>query len=138
MPTWLVLGENNEVETVQNISGTPAITAEEAGFIEVPEGIEVPQDPHAYLYVDGVFSLNPVVVEQRMREEQDRLCRRYDYIVLRYAEKTPSEFDAWKQSAEGQMVLEYRQAVRDVDKQTSWPFDLVWPSRDALKSHFGR
>jgi hypothetical protein len=65
-----------------------------------------------------VWTVNRLPVENasaNVREHRDRLLKRSDWTQV---EDVPVDKEAWAQ---------YRQALRDIPNQVSFPFDIVWP-----------
>ena len=57
------------------------------------------------------------VMKRRIKDEQRRLLQPYDWRFC-------SDVNEDKRTPE---IMAYRQAVRDVDKQEDYPFNVTWP-----------
>lgn len=59
-----------------------------------------------------------LALEQKARDDRDRLLAATDWIVARSVERGEPVPPAWR---------EYRQALRDITSAAGWPTDHTWP-----------
>jgi hypothetical protein len=76
-----------------------------------------PASPEARSPVDS-YPVTPASREDMLRQAQAQLLAASDWVVIRAMERGEAVPADW---------AAYRQTVRDVDKQDSWPSDVKWP-----------
>ena len=83
--------------------------------------IQIPSKPNDYSYFD--FDLKQWVsdvesLKRKIRTERNKLLSNSDWTQLQ--DVYLNNRDQW---------LEYRQSLRDITNQQSFPFDVVWPQK---------
>ena len=69
---------------------------------------------------DGQERYNNALKAQKIRKTRNGLLKKYDWTVLSDADLTEEEKTAW---------VTYRQALRDITEQSTFPDSVVWPTK---------
>lgn len=74
------------------------------------------------------------VAEANARKQRDALVSQSDWVVNRHRDQIDSNVATSLTPAQYQTWLVYRQALRDISKQSGWPSLVQWPTQPPAAS----
>lgn len=78
---------------------------------------------HGVVYTEDDVRLTKEQLAEQARAKRDRLLKQSDYYVM---PDYPSTADGLE------VVKAYRQTLRDITKQTSFPFEVIYPEKPSV------
>lgn len=86
-----------------------------------------PVPGEGWSYDGSVFSPPPGPTGEQVRRRRDALLISCDWIVQRHREQVDAAIATTLTSDQYGVWTTYRQALRDMPKQTGFPSEVVWP-----------
>lgn len=120
MQEYLYIYNNQQFETEQAVRN--AIMKNERKAIPSTNHSDVIQfwKEHKVTVCKVEQTVTKEQLEQQIRTKRNQLLQQCDYYVINDYPSNPDDLNA---------VKAYRQALRDITKQTEYPFNVEWPTK---------
>ena len=103
---------------------------------------DYPLPDDRYQLIEGVVTvielptIEPVpFTEEEVRSQRDVLLSSTDFYVTRHRDQESEGTPFTLTQDEYNVILRYRQVLRDIPQQSGFPDNVIWPDMDSIRAH---